>query len=583
MPHREHLTTVRLGSALSDVLRDRPYRLADLGRDALAGLTVGVIAVPLAMALAVASGAPPQNGLFTAAVAGLVAALAGGSRFSVSGPTAAFVVILEPVARRYGMAGLGTATLFAGVILIGLGSARLGRLIEYIPEPVTVGFTSGIASVIAILQVNDFLGLGITDLPEHTLAKAAHFARAAPNLDPAALAVGGLTLLAVVLWPRERLVIPGHVPALALGIAAALLLAKAGHTVDTIGSRFTFALADGGLGHGIPRALPSFALPWNQAGAGGAPLTWSLPVARELLSASLSIAVLGAIESLLCAVVLDRSTGTRHHANGEMLGQGLANVVAPFFGGIPATAALARSAANVKAGARTPLAAALHALVVLLGMLALAPLLSLVPMASMAALLLTVAWNMSEADKAVTLARTSPGADRLVLLSCLVLTVAFDMVVAITAGVVLAALLFMRDASRFTQVRDITASEKHVRGGAPSGWKVYKITGALFFAAADRVLAEVLSDAPDGGGIVLYADGVTVLDAGGAASFERFTEECASRDIELIVADLQPQPLRTARAAGLFTGSEGVRLAPTLAEGLLWARLAAAPTGRRTA
>jgi len=573
MPHRKHLTTVRVASALRDALTAAPYTRETLARDAVAGITVGVIAVPLAMALAIAIGLPPQYGLYSAVVAGVVAALAGGSRFSVSGPTAAFVVILAPVVHRFGLAGLAIATVIAGTILIGLGVARLGRLIEYVPEPVTVGFTAGIAIVLVVLQLNDLLGLGITEMPEHFLNKVATIVAALPGFDWPTAFVGLVSLVIVLAWPHDRFVVPGHVPALVVGAVCAVLLARAGHPIDTIGSRFTYLLADGSVAHGIPRALPSLAWPWDLPGPGGAPLALTYEVLRGLLPAALSIAMLGAIESLLCAVVLDRSTGTRHHANGELVGQGLANVVTPFFGGVTSTAAIARSAANVRAGAKTPIAAVFHSGVVLLSIVLLGPLLSYLPMASMAALLVSVAWHMSEAPQAVRLARSAPPADVLVFATCLTLTVLTDMVIAIGVGIVLAALLFMRDSSRFTQIRDITTSERYVRRVLPASWHVYKIVGALFFAAAERVFSELLSLSADGDTLVLYADGVTVLDAGGTGALERFLDECDARDIRVIVADLQEQPLRALRTCS--DGDTVCRLAviPTLDDAI-----AAAPT-----
>src|SRR5690606_7844568 len=258
-----------------------------------------------------------------------------------------------------------------------------------------------------------------------------------------------------------------------------------------IGSRFTYMLADGSSGHGIPAVLPHFLWPWQQPGPDGMPLDWSLATLRALLPAAFSIAMLGAIESLLCAVVLDNMTGTRHHANSELLGQGIGNLVVPFFGGITATAAIARSAVNYRAGAQSPVASMIHALFVMAGLLALAPALSYLPMASLAALLLLVAWNMSEAHKVAGLVRKAPWGDVLVLLACLSLTVLFDMVVAITTGIVLASLLFMRDVSEMTRVSDISSSRQQGLSGqldeVPPGWTVFKIRGPLFFAAADRV------------------------------------------------------------------------------------------------
>lgn len=577
MPRRARLTTVRLFSALRDSFAEGPYSLTAFGRDAVAGVTVGIVAIPLAMALAIASGMPPERGLYTAAIAGLVAALFGGSRFSVTGPTAAFVVILAPIAHRYGFAGLGTATVMAGVILVALGAAKMGRLIEYVPEPVVVGFTGGIAIVLATGQLNDALGLRATDLPEHFGAKALALLAALPRLNLATAAVAALTLAVLVFWPKKRLVIPGHLPALVVGSVAALVLARAGHPIDTIGTRFTFALAGGGIGHGIPSTLPHFVLPWaagatsaGATGAAAAPLTFA--TLRELLPAALSMAVLGAIESLLCAVAVDNMTGSRHHANGELVGQGLANIAAPFFGGFTATAAIARSATNVKAGARTPLSAAVHALVVLASIALLAPALSFVPMASMGALLITVAWNMSDAPKAVELIKTAPRSDVLVFATCLALTVFVDMVAAIAVGVVLASLLFMRKMSELTTASEITASSKHVPDGLPNGWHVYAINGPLFFAAAEKVLADVLEHTEDGSGVILYLHAVTVLDAGGLSAFDRFREECSSHHVKVIVADAQPQPKATLARAGVTPVAGELAIEETLASALTRAR-----------
>lgn len=550
MVNRAHLTTVRVCSALRDVLGQRGYSGSDLKADVLAGLSVAVVAMPLAMALAIASGVPPQFGLYSAIVAGLVASLTGGSRFSVTGPTAAFVVVLAPISAHYGLAGLATAGLMAGLIMIVLAVAKLGRLIEYVPEPVTVGFTAGIAVVIAVLQLGDLLGLRLPAMPEEFLGKAASIVTALPSVSWPAILVSAATFGVMAAWPSRRWSMPGYAPAIAAGAAVAALLAASGHPVATIGSRFAYE-AGGRLMHGVPGMLPHLALPWKLPGAVGGHFALSLSTVRELVPAAVSIALLGAIESLLCAVVLDRSSSTRHHSNGELLGQGLANVVAPFFGAVPSTAAIARSAANLKAGARTPLAAAFHSLFVLAGVLVFAPALSFVPMASMAAVLVSVAWNMSEAPTVVRLFRQAARADRLVFAVCFSLTVVFDMVIAIGVGIVLASFLFMRDIARFTQVRDISDSARYV--GEPLGpdWRVVKVTGAMFFAAAERVLSQLLAETPAGSNIIVYADGVTLLDAGGVSALERFGTECEARGIRVILADLQPQPARAARASGI--------------------------------
>jgi SulP family sulfate permease len=567
MSRQARLHSLSFASALRETLKEGYDRRALL-QDLMAGLSVGIIAIPLSMALAIASGVKPEYGLYTAIIAGFIIALTGGSRYSVSGPTAAFVVILYPVAQSYGLAGLLLATLMSAVILLGLAFARMGRLIEYIPESVTLGFTSGIAIVIATLQVKDFFGLELAEMPEHWWQKVQVLANALPGLDPAATAVALTTLAVLILWPRLRLPIPGHLPALMAGLAVAWAMGLMGHTVETIGSRFSYLLPDGTTGAGIPPFFPELAWPWDRPGPGGEPLELSWSLVRELLPAAFSIAMLGAIESLLCAVVLDGMSGKRHHANGELLGQGLGNLVAPFFGGFTATAALARSAANYRAGARSPVAGMVHALVVLAGLLVLAQALAYLPMASMAALLLMVAWNMSEAPKVVALLRRAPRGDVLVLLTCLLLTVLFDMVIAIFVGILLASMLFMRDLAGMTRFTDISSQSKHVPGELASGWKVFKLSGPLFFAAADRVFDELQAEIQQARGVVLYMDGVPLLDAGGLSALNHFIQLCRRQGVELVVADLQFQPLRALARAGMAPIEGELSFTPTLAEAL---------------
>ncbi len=326
----------------------------------------------------------------------IVIALTGGSRFSVSGPTAAFVVILYPVSQQFGLAGLLVATLMSGIFLILFGLARFGRLIEYIPLSVTLGFTSGIGITIGTMQIKDFLGLQMPHVPEHYLQKVAALAMALPTINVGDAAIGVVTLGILILWPRLGIRLPGHLPALLGGCAVMLVVNLLGGDVATIGSQFHYQLVDGAQGNGIPQLLPQLVLPWDMPGSN---FTLSWASLQALLPAAFSMAMLGAIESLLCAVVLDGMTGTKHKANSELIGQGLGNIVAPFFGGITATAAIARSAANVRAGAASPVAAVIHALLVMLALLILAPLLSWLPLSAMAALLLMVAWNMSEAHR----------------------------------------------------------------------------------------------------------------------------------------------------------------------------------------
>jgi len=527
--------------ALIDACWREKYTLSRFSRDAIAGVTVGIIAIPLAMALAIGSGVAPQYGLYTAAVAGIVIALSGGSRFSVSGPTAAFVVILYPVAQQFGLAGLLVATLMSGIFLILFGLARFGRLIEYIPLSVTLGFTSGIGITIATMQVKDFFGLTLEHVPEHYLNKVAALAMAMPSVNIGDAAIGIVTLATLILWPRLGLRLPGHLPALLAGCAVMAVVTSLGGEVATIGSRFHYVLADGTQGNGIPQLLPQLMLPWSMPNSD---FTLSWDSLSALLPAAFSMAMLGAIESLLCAVVLDGMTGTKHNANSELVGQGLGNIIAPFFGGITATAAIARSAANVRAGATSPVAAIIHSLLVILALLALAPLLSWLPLSAMAALLLMVAWNMSEAHKVVNLLRRAPKDDIIVMLICMSLTVLFDMVIAISVGIVLASLLFMRRVARMTRLAPLS------NVNVPEDVLALRVTGPLFFAAAEGLFIQLAQQVPGHRVVILQWDAVPVLDAGGLDAFQRFVEKIPE-GCELRVTNLEFQPLRTLARAGV--------------------------------
>ncbi|SFN18357.1 C4-dicarboxylic acid transporter DauA [Marinobacter pelagius] len=564
MPHRAHLFSLRIAHAFREACVNERYTGRRFGRDVMAGITVGIIAIPLAMALAIASGVAPQYGLYTAFIAGFIIALTGGSRYSISGPTAAFVVILYPIAQEYGLGGLLLATLMSGILLVIMALMRLGRFIEYIPESVTLGFTGGIAVVIATLQVKDFFGLPVAAMPEHYWDKLAVLAEALPDVDGMSTLVALATLAVMLIWPRLRTPVPAHLPAVLIGSGLALWFNASGAGIETIGSRFSYLLPDGTEGAGIPPFLPEFAWPWQQSGPDGQPLGLSWDLLRELLPAAFAIAMLGAIESLLCAVVLDGMSGKRHSANSELMGQGLGNMVVPFFGGITATAAIARSAANFRAGAESPVAAMIHAGVVLLALVSLAGVLAYLPMPAMAALLVMVAWNMSEAPKAVHLLKTAPRSDVLVFLTCFGLTVALDMVIAITTGVLLAAVLFMREMAQMTRVTDITKSGRIAREELPEGWQVFKINGPLFFAAADRIFGELAELSRQARGFVLYMDGVTILDAGGLSALTKLIDTCRDSGSQVVIADLQFQPLKTLARAGIKP-EEGVsRFYPTL-------------------
>jgi SulP family sulfate permease len=569
MAHRRHLFSLQVAHALREALKESRYNKKTLLKDLIAGITVGIIAIPLAMALAIASGVAPQYGLYSAFIAGFLIPLVGGSRYSVSGPTAAFVVILFPVVQQYGLAGLLIASILAGGLQVIMALLRLGRYIEYIPESVTLGFTGGIAVVIATLQIKDFLGLADTPMPEHFTGKVIALAHALPDFSEGSLIVGVTTLLVMLVWPRLRTPLPPHLPAVIIATVIAAAMNQQGMSVATIASTFSFVSPDGNLISGIPPMLPDIQWPWQRVQPGEPVLTLSWQLVQDLLSAAFAIAMLGAIESLLCAVVIDGMTGKKHSANSELLGQGVGNIVTPFFGGITATAAIARSAANVKAGAQTPVAAMVHAVVVLIALLSLSQFLGYLPMASMAALLIIVAWNMSEAPKAVHLLKNAPRSDIMVFSTCFSLTVLLDMVIAITAGIVLAALLFMRNIAEMTKVKEITGSHKLIDKPVPDGWKVFKINGPLFFAAAERVFGELSQLCDNQQGVVLYLDGVTILDAGGLSALNKFVENCASVKTRVYLADFQYQPLKTLAKARFKPDAEVCTVYPTLSDALL--------------
>lgn len=552
------------------------YTRQDFRADVMAGLTVGIIAVPLAMALAIASGVPPQYGLYTSIVAGLLIALFGGSRLSVAGPTAAFVVILHPIATKYGVGGLLISTMMAGFILLGMGIARVGRLIEFIPYPVTTGFTAGIAVVIATLQLKDFFGLTLPATGEHFLDKMEAIVTHLHTFSAADLGIGLLTLFVLIGWARRKSVIPAHLVAITVGTLCALLLARVfeGFDVATIASRFSWTLGDE-AGRGIPPVPPLPGLPWNFPGPDGAPMTLSFRVFRELLPSAIAIALLGAIESLLCAVVADGMAGTKHDPNSELIGQGIGNIVVPFFGGIAATGAIARTAANIRAGAKSPLASMVHAGVVLIAVVSLAAVLNQVPMAALAALLLITAWNMSEARHFVHIVRVAPRSDTLVLLTCFTLTVLFDMTIAVTVGVLLAAMLFMRRMAEISQVRLVDDSHPILKEPLPKNMRLYEIAGPLFFGAAEKAMSTLLQMDKNVDVVVLHMGGAPTMDMTGLTALETAVNHLHKRNIFVALAAVQSQPAGLMRRAGLADIPGRLIITGTLDEALAHARLKA--------
>jgi sulfate permease, SulP family len=543
------------------------YSLGRLRKDALAGVVVGIVALPLSMALAIAVGVAPQHGLYTAIVAGMVVALTGGSKHQVTGPTAAFVVILAPIVTKYGLSGLLTAGLMAGVLLFAMGAMRLGRLIEFIPHPVTTGFTAGIATVIATLQIKDVFGLPAGKLPDSYVEKIEALWAARGGASLAELGVAAVTLAVLLGWPRIYRAIPAPLVAIALVSIGTTLLARVlpGFQVATIGSRF-HSIVDGHEVAGIPQIPPLPALPWGSGGM-------TLGKARELLSPALAIAMLGAIESLLSAVIADGMTGTKHDPNAELVGLGIGNMVAPFFGGIAATGALARTATNIRAGATSPFAAVIHALAVLVAVLVAAPLVAYVPMAALAALLLLVAWNMSDLRLFAHTVRVAPRSDVAVLLTCFVLTVVFDMVVAIGVGVVLAALLFMKRMSDLTSTRVLAPQEQQdATHLVPKGVTLYEIAGPLFFGAAQRAMSAIQTVGDSSRVVVLALGTVSTIDATGLVALESAIEQLRVAKKLVVIAGPLPEPRRVFEKSNLEVMHDHVFLADTLEQGIQLAK-----------
>ena len=520
---------------LASVLRDG-YRLDDFRRDLIAGLTVAVVALPLAMALAIASGAAPEKGLHTAIIAGLLISLLGGSRVQIGGPTAAFIPVVFIVIQQHGYGGLILCTLMAGVMLIAAGLLRLGTLMKFMPQPVITGFTAGIAVAIFSSQVKDVFGLDIGALPADFIARWRSYFAHADTFNPAALMLSIAALLVIVALKRWRPAWPGF---LIVVVLASVVVSYSGLAVETIGSRFG----------SIPSALPSFALP-------------AIPFDRmlELVPSAFTIAFLAGVESLLSAVVADGMTGGRHRSNAELVAQGVANCASALFGGLPATGAIARTATNIRAGARSPVAGILHALFLLAFMLLAADAMKFVPLAALAAILLVVAWNMSEIEHFKHLLR-GPIGDRVVLVLTFVLTVLFDLTVAIQAGVVLAAFLFMhrmaevveidRDVRLLDENGDDDAEDADQRALLPAGVEVFQFAGPLFFAVANRLdsLLDAYVDTPRV--LILRMRRVPLIDASGVHALQRFLRRCRQHNIRVILSGLQTQPRQVLHDMGV--------------------------------
>lgn len=534
---------------LLTVLREG-YGFDRFRADAFAGLTVAVVALPLAMALGVASGASPDKGLVTAIVAGLLISGLGGSRVQIGGPTGAFVLVVFNVIGAHGYDGLVLATLMAGVILIAAGYMRLGRLIRYIPHPVITGFTAGIAVIIASSQIRDFLGLAIADLPADFIPKWIAYARAAGAIDPVSAGTGLGTLALIIALRRFAPKLPAYLIVIILASAVVALL---GLPTETVGSRFP----------DMPHGLPTPALP-----------VFSFTKIQEVTPAAFTIAFLAGIEALLSCVVADGMTGFRHRSNQELVGQGVGNIASALFGGLPATGALARTATNVKAGGRSPVSGMLHAAFLLIFVAFAGSLMAYVPLAALAAILLMIAWGMSEIERFIALLRMPIG-ERGVLILTFLLTVLVDLTVAIGVGVTVASLLFI---ARMSETVTITASrieeseDPAQRDGLPEDVEVFRIAGPFFFGVAGELLDALKRMGRLPRAIILRMELVPYLDASGAAALQEFVAQARADGTEVILSGVQGQAFRLLKRSGLGRLSKVVQYARSYDAALALAR-----------
>jgi len=541
----------RFRPRLLDCLRD--YSRERLIKDIGAGITVGVVALPLAMAFAIASGVKPEAGLVTAIIAGFLISALGGSRVQIGGPAGAFIVIIYAIVERYGLANLLISTMLAGVLLFAMGLFRLGQLIRYIPVAIVIGFTNGIAVLIGLSQLRDAFGLQIDKLPADFFSQIGTLARAAHTLNPYAVMICAGSLALVLLWPKSYALgtaprwrrwvalLPGTIVALVLATVA---VASFDLPVETIGSRFG----------GIPQGLPGFALP---------AFSWEL--VKQLLAPTVTIALLCAIESLLCARVADNLINDRHDPNQELMAQGIANFITPLLGGIPATGTVARTITNVKSGATSPVAGMVHALALLAVLLVAAPLAAGVPLAALAGILLFVAYNMGEWKEFARL-RQFATTYRATLLATFLLTVILDVTVAVEVGMAMAALVFIYRISTLTRVEPLPLAEEDVQA--------YRLVGSLFFGAVSKL--EPLTDPAHGVSVprfvILDFSALLYLDATGLETIDTLRKQLSRRDGQLLIAGAEGQPLTMLERSGFTTRVGAENVLPSVAAAAARAR-----------
>ena len=521
------------------------YTREQLGADIAAGLTVGVVALPLAMAFAIASGLKPEAGLFTAIIAGFIISALGGSRVQIGGPAGAFIVIVYGILERYGLPNLIVATAASGVLLFIMGLLKLGTLIRFIPVAVVIGFTNGIAVLIMLSQAKDFLGLKVNNMPADFFGILRALNDALPSFDPRSFALAMGSLILIVMWQRTLTpdpqanqsnqasilrrtlqVIPGSIVAL---MAATLIVQTMGLPVETIGSKFG----------GIPSSMPSFVWP-----------EFSLNALKHLSMPIITLTLLGAIESLLCARIADGLIGDRHNPNQELMAQGVANFVTPFFGGMPATGTIARTVTNVKSGGRSPVAGMVHALVLLCVVWVAAPLANHIPLATLAAILMFVAWNMGEWH-AFTDLKQFRTPYRITLLAVFFLTVMVDLTVAVEFGLFAAGVTFIYRISNLSRVEPLSHKDTHKLMGQQGQISAYRLYGALFFGAVK--LVEAIEDVLPQKALVLDLKNVIYIDSSGADALLALAQVCTQKKVRLIICGLNHQPLDIAQRTGFLS------------------------------
>lgn len=516
----------------------KTYTKKQFATDVVSGIIVAIIALPLSIALALASGVGPQEGLYTAIIAGFIISFLGGSRVQIAGPTAAFATMVAGIVAVNGMSGLATATILAGIFLVLMGIFRFGSLIQYIPTTITTGFTFGIAVTIVVGQIKDFLGLTFKNTPIETIDKLKEVASCIGTTNKWALIVGIASLIILFAWPKKLNMIPASLVAV---ILASVAVAYFKLPVSTIGVK-----ADGSVNYTISASLPHFVVP-----------DFSPAMIRKMLPDAFTIAVLAAIESLLSCVVSDAMIGSKHRSNMELVAQGCGNAASALFGGIPATGAIARTAANVKNGGRTPIAGMVHSVVLLCIMVFLMPYASLIPMPTIAAILFQVAYNMSGWRTVAHHCKASPKSDIFVLWLTLILTVFFDLVVAIGIGLVIASLLFMKRMADVTDVhgwiyKDQLDEESDVDNinlkTVPKNTRVFEINGPMFFAASEKFLAVIDSTEEDI--LIIRMRNVPAVDATGILTLEKIYEKCKKDNVKLIFSHVNEQPMKAMEKSG---------------------------------